>query len=342
MDTKTKYKISFCTVCMNRLDFLKQTLPKNIEDNLAYGNIEFVVLNYNSKDEIDQWMNTEMSHYIELGILKYIKTIEPEYFLMSHSKNVVSKQASGDVICNVDADNFIGKGFAEFINDSFIKDQNIYLSVEENTQRDCCGRICLKRDDFALLRGYDESMKGYGYEDFDLRNRLELLGRKVVLFPKEKFLNALTHSDVERLKNEYNNIEIKHIYINYSTPSISELVYCFKDNKAYAGIVIDNTTLNSDCVDNLFIANKTFKFKYVLCGNDWKLGEYISSSKVVFKDGDISLAPNSGYVEVSDQVCCSNLVMFFSQMSNRIKMENNLSKKRIIVNQESYGNTCFE
>jgi hypothetical protein len=335
MITKIKQKISFCTVCMNRLEFLKQTLPKNIENNLDYGNIEFIVFNYNSQDEIDEWINTEMFQYIEQGILKYIKTSQPEYFLMSHSKNVVSRQASGDIICNVDADNFTGKGFAEFINESFSKDENIYLSVDKNTQRDCCGRICLKKDDFTILRGY-------GYEDYDLRNRLELLGRKVVLFPKEEFLNALTHSDVERLKNEYNNKEIKQIYMKYKTPSISEVVYCFTNNEVYAACVIENSTLNSESIKNLFISNRTAKFNFSLLNDKWELGEFISPDKIIFKKGNLSVAPNSGYFEVLNNVVCSNLIMLFSQMTNRIKMEKNLKKKIITVNRESYGEVQIE
>ncbi|KAF2329079.1 glycosyltransferase family 2 protein [Flavobacterium daemonense] len=342
MVTKIKQKISFCTVCMNRLSFLKETLPKNIEDNLDYGNLEFIVLNYNSADEIDEWINTEMSQYIELGVLKYIKTTEPKYFLRSHSKNVVSKQASGNIICNVDADNFIGKGFAEFINESFCKDQNSYLFVDKNTEKDCCGRICLTKEDFITLRGYDEEMKGYGFEDFDLRNRLELLGRKVVLIPKETFLNAITHSDTERLQNEYNNIGIKHVYIKYKTPAISELVYCFDNNEVYTGNIIDNFVLKSESIENLFPINKTFKFRHSLLNDKWEYGEFISLDKIIFKEGNLSISNNPDYIEISDKVFCSSLIMFFSQISNRIKMEKNLTNKRITVNEESYGDAHLE
>lgn len=342
MVTKIKQKISFCTVCMNRLSFLKETLPKNIEDNLEYGNLEFIVLNYNSADEIDEWINTEMSQYIQQGILKYIKTTEPKYFLRSHSKNVVSRQASGDIICNVDADNFIGKGFAEFINESFSKDQNIYLFVDENTERDCCGRICLTKDDFTTLRGYDEDLKGYGFEDFDLRNRLELLGRKVVRIPKEKFLNAITHTDVERLENEYNNIGIKHIYIKHKTPSISELLYCFNNNEVYTGSIVKNSTLNSESIQNLFITKESFKYNITLLEESWKFGQFISYDKIVFKDEDLSIANNSDYSEVLNEKFCLSLIMLFSQISNRVKMNKNLTEKRITVNEESYGDARFE
>lgn len=48
----TFYSISFCTVCMNRTLHLKETLIKNIRDNSAYPNLEYVLLNYGSKDEM--------------------------------------------------------------------------------------------------------------------------------------------------------------------------------------------------------------------------------------------------------------------------------------------------
>lgn len=54
--TTQSYKISFCTTCMDRLYHLKESLPINLINNSSYANIEFVVLNYNSKDEIDTWM----------------------------------------------------------------------------------------------------------------------------------------------------------------------------------------------------------------------------------------------------------------------------------------------
>lgn len=342
MITKIKQKISFCTVCMNRLSFLKETLPKNIEDNLKYGNLEFIVLNYNSADEIDEWINTEMLKYIEQGILKYIKTTEPKYFLRSHSKNVVSKQASGDIICNVDADNFIGKGFAEFINDSFCNDKNIYLFVDENTERDCCGRICLTKDDFTTLRGYDEDLEGYGFEDFDLRNRLKLLGRKFVRIPKENFLNAISHSDVERLENEYNNIGIKHVYIKHKTPSMSELVYCFNNNEIYNGSIVKNSTLNSESIQNLFITKENYIYNITLVEDSWKIGQFISYDKIIFADQELSIANKPDYIEVINDKFRSSLIMLFSQITNRTKMNKNLKQNRIIVNDESYGETCLE
>src|ERR1700748_3109986 len=98
-------KISICTVCMNRLMHLSETLPRNIRENMDYPNVEFVVLNYNSRDDMDNWIKYNMMDYIRSGILKYYKTTEPAYFDRSHSKNMALRLATGDILCMVDADN---------------------------------------------------------------------------------------------------------------------------------------------------------------------------------------------------------------------------------------------
>ena len=54
------YKISFATVCMNRLHHIRQTLPKNIADNSDYENVEFILLDYNSSDGLEEWVKETM------------------------------------------------------------------------------------------------------------------------------------------------------------------------------------------------------------------------------------------------------------------------------------------
>lgn len=344
MDYK-KRKVSFFTVCMNRLSFLQQTLPKNIKDNLDYGNVEFVVLNYNSTDGMDRWMKENMSEYIEQGIVKYLKTSEFKYFLRSHSRNVAAKEASGEILCSVDADNFIGKGFAEFINQSFSKNDNIYMAVDETkTTKDCFGRVCFRKDDFVKLTGYDESMKGYGFEDFDLRNRLQLLGREEALIVNKEFLNAISHTDNERIMNEYNTSEIERVFIKHLTPSSSDVVYCLVNKEVFIGTIVENRSFNATSIDNLFFKNRTSEYEYRLLEDEWKQGKSVSSTEIELSH-DLSIiqtSTGSAYIEVVEDLHFSSLVMFFSQISNRIKMKENLKMKKVTVNDSQYGNATFD
>jgi hypothetical protein len=98
---------------MGRLHHLCETLPKNIEDNI-YPNVEFVILNYNSPDNLDEWMK----QYVQLmddGKILYLKESTIRFYSMTHSRNVAFKAATGDIVCNVDADNFTGN-FATELN----------------------------------------------------------------------------------------------------------------------------------------------------------------------------------------------------------------------------------
>ena len=115
------HKISICTTCMDRLSDLKQTLPQNIKDNSDYPYVEFLVLDYNSKqDDVGGWIKSEMMEHIESGKLVYLRTEEPKYFDMSHSRNIAFLASSGDIVNNVDADAFTPPtgefGFATYIN----------------------------------------------------------------------------------------------------------------------------------------------------------------------------------------------------------------------------------
>ena len=167
-DCDTKSKISICTTCMGRTNDLRQTLLQNINDNISYGNVEFVVLNYGSKDDMhDYMMSNEIRKFIKSGIIRYLRTKSPNFFSMSHSRNIAFLNSTGDIVTNVDADNYTGFGFAEFINrlnESCI-DKKPFFS---KGKRGLHGRIGVRKSDFISLGGYDEDLSGYGWDDHSL------------------------------------------------------------------------------------------------------------------------------------------------------------------------------
>lgn len=191
-------RISFCTTCMGRLHHLKETLPRNIEDNRDCGDLEFVVLDYNSPDSTGAWIHDTYPDLIRTGRLKYFRTTEPRYFHMAHSKNVAHRLATGDIVCNVDADNFTGPGFAAKLADIFLRGpRRLVVSGDWRVVKGSNGRVAMWRKHFLAFRGYDESMQGYGFEDQDLISRCELLGFSVQKLDKE-WLNLIEHSNKER------------------------------------------------------------------------------------------------------------------------------------------------
>jgi len=181
---KRFHSISIVTTCMDRCSCIKQTYKKNIEDSLSYPNVEFVLLNYNSKDDLDDYVRNNLIEYIENGVLSYYKTSEPKYYSMCHSRNIGFKMAKGEIVCSVDADHFINTGFPEKINllANIFSGKAVFCKSKHKNR----GRLCFRKKEFIeLLGGYDESIEGYGFDDQDLLCRAARQGFTIAKFGGE-------------------------------------------------------------------------------------------------------------------------------------------------------------
>ena len=168
-------KISLCTPCMNRLEYLKETIGINLElikeFNINNDNkFELSLCDYDSKDGLYEYIKDNFSEFIDSGILIYTKVNNKEYFNVSHAKNIAHKYSTGDVLINLDGDNYLRMEILDYYNMIFNSNNihNIYLC-----DTNCIGLIGLSRINFRTLGGYNEEMVGYGFEDVDLMNRLE-------------------------------------------------------------------------------------------------------------------------------------------------------------------------
>jgi glycosyltransferase involved in cell wall biosynthesis len=344
--TFSSYKISFCTVCMNRLMHLKQTLKKNIEDNKDYGNVEFVLLDYNSTDGLEEWVKTSMKRYIKQGVLVYYKTNEPIFFNRSHSRNMMFKLASGDIICNIDADNFTGKGFAQYINEKFIENDNILLVADTRVKfyylRDAVGRFCSKREDFLKITGYDEQMTSYGSEDIDLYKRILSLGRERAIIENTDFLKSIPHGDEERTKNESMKKNLKNVYVNYISAWKSELILLYKNNAFEKGTLVPNKHKS-------FLPISIQEGKWLT--GQWQLNE--QELVLTHENGAVETftSTNKGKTfvatagETTPSVFYKNTIKMFlfeililhPAITNQEKHMKNLKEKKIYVNTSAFG-----
>ena len=193
-----QYRISFCITCMGRCHHLKETLPRNIADNLDYGDLEFVVLDYNSPDGLRDWLHTEMATHLRSGLIRYAHTDSPQRFHPAHAKNMAHRAATGDIWCNLDADNYTGMAFAAHINAVMQENPGrVGFSFGKGRGRGTYGRIYLHREAFARIGGYDEAYDNYSYEDVDFIMRARNSG--YILFPIPiQYLHCIVHDDQER------------------------------------------------------------------------------------------------------------------------------------------------
>lgn len=197
--------VSFFTTCKNRLEHLKQTLPKNLAHHKDDPNVEFVILDYDSQDGLGEWIKEEMMEHIKSGKLVYCRANGYPKFQMSHSKNCAARLTRGAIICNMDSDNETGAKFAEWLRRA-VKDGR-WAGTESFTD-DFGGRQAFRRADFYALGGFDEQMIGWGSDDYDIAVRARLLGLKCVEVPAI-YKYSLSHSN--ELRGRYMEVADKDV-----------------------------------------------------------------------------------------------------------------------------------
>lgn len=341
-------RISICTVCMNRLFHVRETLPVNIQENIGFPNIEFVLLDYNSSDGLEEWVRANMMQYIKSGILKYYRTTEPVYFSMSHSKNMISKLASGDILCMMDGDNYAGVNYAGWINSVFVEkgDNSVVSAFTPEGLRyiDMGGKITFHRHLFSKVRGFDESFAGYGMDDKDLLVRLEKAGGIPVTIKNRAYMRFIGHSTVERLNNYYllNNLESLYILSTDVQPPITAL-YIMKDNSFYEVVYKFNEKFRNDWQSTLggwYVEKNGYRK-----GSFERLGEglkIIGDEPVFYRYMDKQLVADAKDRKIvwrkmeSPDDYYWRLTMAFSECHNRIKYNSNM-ESNATVNPDGWG-----
>lgn len=342
---------------MNRTYHLKETLIKNIEDNLEYEDLEHVVLNYNSKDDLEEWIVENLLHYVASGRLKYYKTLEPSSFNMTHSKNMVCKLAMGDIVCLIDADNFSGQGYAKYVNEHFQRMPVSFLTTigirKVKNPIDVLGRVCFMKKDFIRVGGFDEFMKGYGFDDYDFVNRLGLAGLSRKLIASQRYLSAISHSKEERSENMPVHINFQSLFVRHILPFKSELLFLFKDNTFSLGIVVNNYTRQLMRIKYL-IKRRSIRYSDKLTKDDWIRGCWSDGDgylQLFLNDGrllktfqfsdDKRILSTSGlkkyFAVENNSTLITQLLLFHSVISNRNRMEFNLRQKKVKLNDGKFG-----
>ena len=210
-------KLAFCITCMNRLSHIRATLVKNMEDNFLPDKVEFILLDYHSTDGLEEWVKT-LQNYIEIGILHYYRTDIPAHYHRSHSRNMAFRLSNAKIVCNLDADNYLGKGFAKYVLKKFESAKGHILITSALNNRDIYGRFCALKSDFMDIRGYNEHLSEYGNEDSDLFHRLIGHGLQQKVFHNRKFYIGITHSFADRIAQESYYQSLENLYLSYSSP----------------------------------------------------------------------------------------------------------------------------
>jgi hypothetical protein len=195
--------VVFCVTCKGRLQHLARTLPRNLEDNPG---ARFVVLDYACPDDLTTYFQN--AHWLDIGAGQLIVYQFPEAgsFKMAHAKNVAHRLGAlegGEILVNLDADNFTGPGFADYLVEQFRENPNSFMwskmvkDGDGRLPRGISGRIAVTRDAFLIAGGYDEQFNTWSPDDKDFNLRLQRLGYEAREIDG-KYLDAIRHNDKMR------------------------------------------------------------------------------------------------------------------------------------------------
>lgn len=176
--------LSVITVCMNRQHHLQSTAVRVAE---SVHHLEHLVLDWSSREPLrrDQLPNDSRIR---------LERVEGEScWNLCRAYNLAAKLAHGDVFLKLDAD-----CWPEHIDPAFhlktVSDVCWFGSGSDGR----LGQFLMSRAAFEAVGGFNELLVGYGFDDKDLKARLQSLGFVIQLLP-EASIGVIPHSIHERV-----------------------------------------------------------------------------------------------------------------------------------------------
>jgi hypothetical protein len=205
--------VAFCITCKGRAQHIELTLPKNLADNARCESSKFILLDYNSQDHLQPYLQTHHQADIESGRLIVYSSPSQVGFRMAPAKNMAHRLGileGADVLVNLDADNYTGEGFGDYIASEFAAHRGMFMWARMiqhgpgRMPRGINGRIAVTPDQFFNVGGYDEKYHTWSPDDKDFNLRLRRLGYQTREIDP-RYLDAVRHNDKLRFR------EYKHV-----------------------------------------------------------------------------------------------------------------------------------
>jgi predicted glycosyltransferase involved in capsule biosynthesis len=193
--------ISLVFPVMNRTNILVQSVPTWLESD-AFN--ELIIVDWSSSEPI--FTDPSTQDIINDPRVKVIRVENEPFFLSpSHSINLGVSRASNNIILKLDIDyklinfdlfKFI-KNISPILKRSFFVTDFGFCKVTISMM----GFVLFNKDHFLAVNGYNENLRGWGYEDIDFYNRLSEITQKNIISDLESYVFHIPHDDSLRIAN---------------------------------------------------------------------------------------------------------------------------------------------
>lgn len=182
--------ISFCTWIRNRLHQFRRVVDVNLERMRDFD--QWCVLDVGSNDGLYEFIRDRVTD----PRVVYRRIPAPEKMHFSKLYNLSHALGRGDILCNLDADNFIGPEFCEWL-DFNVGPNRICHAWSTNWEDGTYGRIAMTPEMFKRLGGYDEDLDHVGCQDTDILQRAQKLGASCVTSYKPEVYGGSIPNTIE-------------------------------------------------------------------------------------------------------------------------------------------------
>ena len=180
---------------------------------------EIIIVDWSSDEEINYLLKID-------DRIKIVRVDNKKNFNVAASCNLAVDFVTNEYFIKMDAD-YVLNPYYNFIDDYKLEDKSFlcgnYRLDDSPFYKYLNGFIYLKKEDFLRVKGFNENIENYGYDDDDLYYRLQLnnlFRHDIPVNPKVVF--HIPHSDAERVANYETKNHLESLKINRSVAKFEE------------------------------------------------------------------------------------------------------------------------
>ncbi|HVV52833.1 MAG TPA: glycosyltransferase family A protein [Polyangia bacterium] len=188
-----------CVPCMGRLSFLQKTVGSVISNPAA----NYCLVDYSCPDRSGDWLAERYAAEVRARRMVVERVTNQRLFHKCKAHNAGAYRAlseGAEYLCFLDADTVVAPGFFEWIR-SHVSRRAFLIAGKRpdgSDQPSVTGLLVVHRDAFRQVGGFDESFRGWGGEDIEMRLRLFLLAGLDYVDVPLSLINPLSHADALR------------------------------------------------------------------------------------------------------------------------------------------------
>ncbi len=183
--------VTVVVTCKGRLAHLRQSAPRILRQRTTR-NFAVVVVDYGDPDRCFEWVAQQK--HPQLSAVRVCDDVDE--FNLSRARNCGARVAVHELISFVDADALLAEEWLDQAVAPVLSGQAVVTIPDWPSP--ACGICVVRKSDFHSVRGFDESLRGWGHEDIDLIQRLGELG--VVARFDSGLIQMIQHSEDLRVQ----------------------------------------------------------------------------------------------------------------------------------------------